>query len=203
MDVILPYETIYQIALDLPLKSLSSLCKTSSIFSNICNDDIFWKNRLMKYFSNLSGLINTNISSYKELYKWIVSIKIGHNIAYPPSYDNTGGIFFIKPIPPYTVTPISGEYGTYMALDHDVMISYSKTYNRWYVYEYVRNSTNEQRNLQDAKITLRTKEDLENKINQLIAEGYYQLTNPYLSHENFDIMQKKGLIGLIHDSAII
>lgn len=66
----------------------------------------FWKNRLIKYFPNLSGLVDTNISTtYKELYKWIVSTKIGRNITYPPNYSGTGGISFIKPIPPYTVVP--------------------------------------------------------------------------------------------------
>lgn len=50
-EITLPYEIIYQIALDLPLKSLTPLCRTASIFSNICNDEVFLEKSFDKIFS--------------------------------------------------------------------------------------------------------------------------------------------------------
>jgi len=47
-------EIIYQIALNLPIEDLITLCQTNIRIYNFCNHEWFWKQRFRKDFPNIS-----------------------------------------------------------------------------------------------------------------------------------------------------
>ena len=62
-DIILSY------VLDLDLKSIYQLCKSSKKFNNaICNSNIFWRKKLEKDYPNVNI---SNVSDVKNLYKYL------------------------------------------------------------------------------------------------------------------------------------
>lgn len=83
-------------------------------------------------------------------------------------------------------------------LEPDVYIYVTARTGKGLFYKYLRSDNNKQRAKKTFTEPLLTKEDIENKISQLIGEGYYQLTNPILSHKIYDKMEKRGLIGQIN-----
>lgn len=57
----------FEIALQMPLSSVLSLCRVNSFFSQICESEYFWRRRVLKDFgekSQLFGQLETNLSNF-------------------------------------------------------------------------------------------------------------------------------------------
>jgi alpha-tubulin suppressor-like RCC1 family protein len=63
----LPYETLFNIILDLPLSSLPNYCSTSHQANLICQDEYFWQLKFNKDFGNFS---KPEFITWKEYYKF-------------------------------------------------------------------------------------------------------------------------------------
>jgi len=67
-----PVELIQKIGLDLDLWEIYSLCLTSKTFNNaVCNDDLFWKEKIQRFYPFLTDYKQPN-ESYREQYEWWV-----------------------------------------------------------------------------------------------------------------------------------
>jgi hypothetical protein len=60
----LPPDTLYEIALKLDLNSLTTLCQTSRRMANICQDNLFWRQKLVADFG-----ITTYLDRPSDLYR--------------------------------------------------------------------------------------------------------------------------------------
>lgn len=66
----LPYELVYQILLASSIDDVIGWCQVGGHFTDICNDELFWKQRLNKDYPDFS-LINQSFNSYKDYYKYL------------------------------------------------------------------------------------------------------------------------------------
>lgn len=73
----LPSEILMKIALDLPIDSVASVCSTSSKLAKLCNNELFWRQRLAKDFPLYSPPIIQALPdhiTYKAYYQFLVDI---------------------------------------------------------------------------------------------------------------------------------
>jgi alpha-tubulin suppressor-like RCC1 family protein len=76
---LLPSETVLNIALQVPLSSISSYCRTSKRSNNlICNNEYFWKLRFFKAHWS----INNYTGSWKKLYEVFLNVWVCGNSIY-------------------------------------------------------------------------------------------------------------------------
>lgn len=90
----LSQDTLIYMALNLDLPELLSLCRTSSKINKIlCNNEMFWMNKIMKDFPKISKKnYHEYGDSYKEIYKHLITplkIQFDINISYI-SYEDNG-----------------------------------------------------------------------------------------------------------------
>jgi hypothetical protein len=72
MDTKLNRDELFLIAMDLDISSLINLCKSSKLINEkICNNNIFWRNKLYKDCPNALMIPNNMITDYKALYRTV------------------------------------------------------------------------------------------------------------------------------------
>lgn len=70
---ILPFELNYELLYFLPIESILNICQVSQTFAVICNDDMFWMNKLnYDYPGYVKPLNVTWRHSYLELARGII-----------------------------------------------------------------------------------------------------------------------------------
>lgn len=73
----LPSEILMKIALDLPIDSVASVCSTSSKLAKLCNNELFWRQRLAKdfpmYAPPMMEVLPESVT-YRAYYQFLIDI---------------------------------------------------------------------------------------------------------------------------------
>lgn len=73
----LPAEILMKIALDLPINSVASVCATSSKLAKLCNNELFWRQRLAKDFPLYAPPMMATLPgsvTYRAYYQFLTDI---------------------------------------------------------------------------------------------------------------------------------
>lgn len=69
MENSLPNELIYQILLESSYDDIIKWCQVGAVFSDICDDNIFWRDKLKYDYPEYLYLYDENSDNYREHYK--------------------------------------------------------------------------------------------------------------------------------------
>ena len=84
-NIKVPKDVMHYMALNLDLKTLLSLCLTDKKYNRICNDDIFWMNKLLHDYPKLGSAkyIRENYKknrTWKQYYEYLYSYLLDKNL---------------------------------------------------------------------------------------------------------------------------